>query len=101
MEDLTITGGLLAMLFAIVGFFLRVLHKDLKDVIAKSVKLEGKLFTMEREIQANKEIQQAEISTIRDVLSEIKDDFKSFMSRQRKTEDIIISIHTEMTRKNK
>lgn len=99
--DLSTFFGLLAILAGVIGFFLRTLHKDLKDVIEDTGKLKGKMSTMEKEIEANRELQQMQLTVIKESLEEIKDDFKAVLSRVQKTDEIIIAIHQKMFNNNK
>jgi hypothetical protein len=57
---------------------------------------ENRINMIEKQVVSNKELHQAEIKVIKEVLAEIKDDFKAFMTRQQRTDEIIIKIHAKM-----
>jgi len=94
--DLTTLFGFITILSGIVGFFLRVLHKDLKDVIEQTGKLKGKTSTMEKDMEANRNISEMQLSVISESLRDIKEDFKKVLDKVQTTDEIIIKIHSQL-----
>lgn len=96
MDYLSIFISVLSIPVLVIGYFLRVLHKDFKVFMEKTNTQENRINMIEKQVISNKELHQAEIKVIKEVLAEIKDDFKSFMTRQQRTDEIIIKIHAKM-----
>ena len=96
MDYLSIFFSVLSIPVLVIGYFLRVLHKDFKIFMEKTNTQENRINMIEKQVISNKELHQAEIKVIKDVLAEIKDDFKAFMTRQQRTDEIIIKIHAKM-----
>ena len=96
MDYLSIFISVLSIPVLVIGYFLRVLHKDFKVFMEKTNTQENRINMIEKQVNSNKELHQAEIKVIKEVLAEIKDDFKAFMTRQQRTDEIIIKIHAKM-----
>jgi hypothetical protein len=96
MDYLSIFISVLSIPVLVIGYFLRVLHKDFKVFMEKTNTQENRINMIEKQVISNKELHQAEIKVIKEVLAEIKDDFKAFMTRQQRTDEIIIKIHAKM-----
>lgn len=96
MDYLSIFISVLSIPVLVIGYFLRVLHKDFKVFMEKTNTQENRINMIEKQVVSNKELHQAEIKVIKEVLAEIKDDFKAFMTRQQRTDEIIIKIHAKM-----
>ena len=88
MDYLSIFFSVLSIPVLVIGYFLRVLHKDFKIFMEKTNTQENRINMIEKQVISNKELHQAEIKVIKEVLAEIKDDFKAFMTRQQRTDEI-------------